>query len=227
MGFLNDFWNKFYSNILSSGRPEMLFDGLLVTLKISFGAIILGIIIGFIIAFMRLSEFKLLKFISGMYISIIRGTPAVTQLLIINATIFATARNSGIWVGIVAMGVNSGAYVAEIIRAGILSVDKGQMEAGRSLGFTKWQTMFYIIIPQAIKNILPAFANEFIVLIKETAIVGYVAVADLTKVGQQIMSKTISTIPLFVTAFMYFIVISTLTVFLGKLEKRLRKSEVK
>jgi len=223
----SDFISSLYDNLIYAGRMRMLLRGLLMTLQISAGAVVLGVTVGLVIAFFKMSGVKLLKLIADAYIDVIRGTPAVTQLLIINFTIFASVRGAGLWVGIVAMGINSGAYVAEIIRAGVLSIDVGQTEAGRSLGFSRFDTMRYIVMPQAIKNILPALCNEFIVLIKETAIVGYIAVEDLTKMGQIIVSRTLSTIPLFATAILYFIIIKILTYFFRILEKRLRASDAR
>ena len=210
---------------LSVGRAEMLMRGMWVTIQISLGAIIVGLIIGTIIVTCKLSKFRLLRAIAFVYLGVIRGTPSVTQLLIVNATIFAGVRGAGVWVAIVALGINSGAYVAEIIRAGILSIDKGQREAGLSLGFTNIQTMRYIIMPQAIKNIIPTFCNEFIVLIKETAIVGFIAVADINRVAQQIMSRTFEIMPLFVAAAMYLALISILTALLGIFERKLRAAD--
>ena len=223
----SDFVSSLYDNLIYAGRMRMLLRGLLMTLQISAGAVVLGVTVGLVIAFFKMSGVKFLKLIADAYIDVIRGTPAVTQLLIINFTIFASVRGAGLWVGIVAMGINSGAYVAEIIRAGVLSIDVGQTEAGRSLGFSRFDTMRYIVMPQAIKNILPALCNEFIVLIKETAIVGYIAVEDLTKMGQIIVSRTLSTIPLFATAILYFIIIKILTYFFRILEKRLRASDAR
>ena len=198
-----------------------------MTIELSIGAVTLGIIIGLVVAFMSMSKVRVLNAIAKIYVDIIRGTPAVTQLLIINFVVFASYRNVGLLVGIVALGINSGAYVSEIIRAGILSIDHGQTEAGRSLGLTSRQTMIHIVIPQAIKNIMPALANEFIVLIKETAIIGYIGVEDLTKVGQVVISRTMSVVPLFATAIIYFLLIKILTIFLRKLEKKLRASDNK
>ena len=210
---------------LGGGRARDLLDGMWITIQISLGAMALGIVIGSIIAAFKLSRFKLLRAVAFIYLGVIRGTPAVTQLLIVSATIFATARGAPLRIGIVALGINSGAYVAEIIRAGIMSIDKGQTEAGLSLGMSRWKTMFYIVLPQAIKNILPTFVNEFIVLIKETAIVGFVAIRDVTRVANLIMSRTMEPTPLFVSAAMYLIVISILTMLLGLLEKRLRRAD--
>lgn len=204
--------------------PQFL-DGLLVTLQISLGAVIIGLVLGSIICYFKMSKHKILRFIAFVYLGVIRGTPAVTQILLINAVIFAGFRGNRVWIGIVALGINSGAYVAEIIRAGILSIDKGQTEAGASLGFTKLQTMRYIVMPQAVKNILPTYINEFIVMIKETAIVGFVAIQDLTRVAMQIQTRTFDIMPLFVSAAMYLALLSLLTFCLTLFEKRLRVSD--
>lgn len=210
---------------LAHGRWRLMLDGMLVTIQISLGAVLLGLFIGSIIAYLKFSKYKPLRAIAFIYLGIIRGTPSVTQLLIISATLFAGFRGNRIWIGIVGLGINSGAYVAEIIRAGVLSIDKGQQEAGLSIGFTKVQTMRYIIMPQAIKNIIPTFVNEFIVLIKETAIVGFVAASDLTRVATQIMTRTFEFTPLLISAVMYLVLISILTFLLGVFEKKLRASD--
>jgi len=210
---------------VSYGRGMQLLGGMWATIQISAGAIFLGLILGSIIVTFKLSKYKLLRAVAFLYLGAIRGTPAVTQLLIVSGVIFAGFRGNRIWIGIVALGINSGAYVAEIIRAGIMSIDKGQTEAGLSLGLTKVQTMRYVVLPQAVKNILPTFVNEFIILIKETAIVGFAAVADLTRVAQQIVARTADLTPLYVAAFMYIALISTLTFLLGLLEKKLRASD--
>ncbi|MCL1787799.1 MAG: amino acid ABC transporter permease [Defluviitaleaceae bacterium] len=225
LGFLQGTLWESLERTLSAGRGRMLLDGMLVTIQISLGAVFIGLIIGSIIAYLKLSSFKPFRAIAFIYLGIIRGTPSVTQILIISATLFAGFRGNRIWIGIVALGINSGAYVAEIIRAGIMSIDKGQGEAGLSIGFTKAQTMRYIIMPQAVKNIIPTFVNEFIVLIKETAIVGFVAVSDTTRVAQQIMSRTFEFTPLFVSGVMYLVLISVLTLLLSIFEKRLRASD--
>jgi len=212
---------------LGGGRWEALLGGLWVTIQLSLGAVILGIIIGSVIAAFRMSNWKILRGIASVYLAIIRGTPAVTQILIVNATIFGALRGVGLWVGIVGLGINSGAYVAEIIRAGILSVDKGQTEAGLSLGFSRARTMMFIVMPQAVKNILPTLVNEFIVLIKETAIVGFIGVGDLTRVASQIMSRTFNPTVLFISAGMYLVLIGIVTALLGVLERRLRSSDTR
>ena len=175
----------FQAAFINGDRWKLYLQGLGVTLQIAFFAAILGMIIGTVLAFMKLSVRRngkktILAVIANIYIDIIRGTPSVLQLMIMWFIIFSSAKN-GVLVAILSFGVNSGAYVAEIVRAGILAVDKGQMEAGRSLGLSKSQTMISVIIPQAVKNVLPPIGNEFIVLLKETAIVGYVSLTDLTR----------------------------------------------
>ena len=221
------FAESFVKNFIVEDRYMLIVRGLGTTSLISLMAILLGCIIGFIMAFFRLSKIKLLNWIAGIYIDVIRGTPTVVQLLIIYYVIFAPFKNMPkVVIAAISFGINSGAYVAEIVRGGILSVDRGQMEAGRSLGLTSAQTMRLIIIPQAIKNILPALGNEFIVLIKETAIAGYIALQDLTKASDIIRSITWSSMPLFATAIIYFILVKLLSKGLQVFEKRLRKSEM-
>ncbi|MCF0120568.1 MAG: amino acid ABC transporter permease, partial [Oscillospiraceae bacterium] len=163
--------------------------------------------------------------LARVYLTIIRGTPVVVQLLIIYYVVFASS-NNGVLVAAFAFAINSGAYVAEIIRSGIMSIDAGQFEAGRSLGFNYIQTMWYIIIPQAIKNVLPALVNEFITLLKETSVSGYVAVQELTKGGDIIRGVTyVSFMPLIAVAIIYLVIVMLFTWLLGKLERRLRASE--
>ena len=221
------FAESFVKNFIVEDRYMLIVRGLGTTILISLMAILLGCIIGFIMAFFRLSKIKLLNWIAGIYIDVIRGTPTVVQLLIIYYVIFAPFKNMPkVVIAAISFGINSGAYVAEIVRGGILSVDRGQMEAGRSLGLTSARTMRLIIIPQAIKNILPALGNEFIVLIKETAIAGYIALQDLTKASDIIRSITWSSMPLFATAIIYFILVKLLSKGLQVFEKRLRKSEM-
>ena len=199
-------------------------------MEVAFFAAIIGIIIGTVLAFMKLSVKRngkpsFLARIANAYIDIIRGTPSVLQLLIMWFIILSFCRNK-ILVACLSFGINSGAYVAEIVRAGILAVDKGQTEAGRSLGLSQFQTMRYIVIPQAFKNVLPPLGNEFIVLLKETAILGYVALDDLTRVANQITSRTYEAfMPLIGAALIYFVIIKILTILLNKMERRLRKSD--
>ncbi len=226
-----DFINKCKFVFVDTNGYIRLLNGLWVTLYISFLAVILGVILGFIVAFMRLSKDRrgkntVASVIAGIYIDIIRGTPAVVQLLIMYMVIFQS--KLGTVAAVVTFGINSGAYVSEIIRAGITAVDKGQMEGGRSLGFSYFETMKYIIIPQAIKNILPALGNEFITLIKETAIVGYVAIADLTKASDFIISRTYETfLPLLAIAIIYYLIVKILTKCLAIFERRLRRSDIR
>ena len=220
----------FDAAFISGDRWKLYLQGLGVTLQIAAFAAILGMIIGTILAFMKLSVRRngkktILAVIANIYIDVIRGTPSVLQLMIMWFIIFYSAKNR-VAVAVLSFGINSGAYVAEIVRAGILAVDKGQMEAGRSLGLSRTQTMISIIIPQAVKNVLPPIGNEFIVLLKETAIVGYVSLTDLTRVANQIASRTYEPfMPLIGAAVIYFVVIKILTILLERFESRLRKSD--
>ena len=209
-------------------RYMLLVDGIGVTIKVSLLAVAIGIAIGLIIALCNLSKSKFLNFIGKIYTDVIRGTPSVTQLMIIYFVVFSTVNWEKWIIASIAFGINSGAYVSEIIRAGILSIDKGQTEAGRSLGLNGAQTMINIVIPQAVKNIFPALCNEFIVLIKETAIVGYVGLVDIQKAGDFIKSSTFEAfMPLIATAIIYFVLIKVLTLALARVEVALRKSEVR
>ena len=216
-------WDSIYLNLIESDRYMIILNGLLVTLEITFFAVIIGTVLGVIAALMKISSNKLLSGISSVYITVMRGTPLVTQLLIIYFVIFGSVNIDKTLVAVIAFGLNSGAYVAEIIRAGIQAVDKGQMEAGRSLGLSKNQTMTHIILPQAVKNILPAYVNEFVVLIKETAIVGYIAVEDLTKAGDIIRSRTFDAfVPLITVALIYLVMTMLLTKLFQYVERRMK-----
>ena len=221
---------KFVLAFVVGDRWKLYFKGLGVTLEIALFAAILGMVIGTVVALMRLSQKRngkktIWARIAGIYVDVIRGTPSVLQLLIMWFIVMKNSQN-GVLVASLSFGINSGAYVSEIVRAGILAVDKGQTEAGRSLGLSKAQTMIYIVIPQAIKNVLPPIGNEFIVLLKETAIVGYVSLTDLTRAANQITSRTYEAfMPLIGAAVIYFTVIKILTILLDKLERRLRKSD--
>ena len=220
-----DFQNDFYQCFIQDDRYKMLLSGIGVTVKVSLVAVFLGMIIGFLIALCNLSNNKILNVIGKVYTDVIRGTPSVTQLMIIYFIVFATINWSKWIICAIAFGINSGGYIAEIIRAGILSVDHGQTEAGRSLGLSGAQTMQYIIVPQAVTNIFPAMCNEFITLIKETAIVGYVGLVDIQKAGDFIKSATYKPLfPLLGTAVIYFVIIKILTILFGKLEENMRKS---
>lgn len=228
MNWFNDFADTFYKCFIKDDRYMFLVDGIGVTIKVSLLAVAIGIIIGLVIALCNLSKNKLLNVIGKVYTDIIRGTPSVTQLMIIYFVVFATVNWEKWIIASIAFGINSGAYVSEIIRAGIQSIDKGQTEAGRSLGLNAAQTMGYIVIPQAVKNIFPALCNEFIVLIKETAIVGYVGLVDIQKAGDFIKSATFEAfMPLIATAIIYFVLIKILTLALGRVEAALRKSETR
>ena len=231
LNFAEDFKIKFINNFITENRWQYLTKGLLVTLQITFFAVIIGILLGFVIAIIRTTHDKtgrmrFLNVLSNIYITVIRGTPVVIQLLIIYYVVFASVNVDKVFIAIVAFGLNSSAYVAEIVRSGIMSVDAGQMEAGRSLGFTYGQTMWHIVLPQAFKNILPALGNEFIVLLKETSVAGYIAISDLTKGGEYIRSRTYDAfMPLIAVALIYLGLVMLLTHFVNKLERRLRKSD--
>lgn len=219
-----------YLNLIKDDRWTYLIDGLVVTLQITILAVILGVIIGFLIAVIRSTyekthKLRVLNVLAQIYLTVIRGTPMVIQLLIMYYIVFVTAK-SKLMVAALAFGINSGAYVAEIIRGGILSIDNGQFEAGRSLGFNYIQTMIYIILPQVFKNVLPALANEFIVLLKETSVCGYIALQDLTKGADIIRSQTYSAyVPLLSAAAIYLVMVMIFTQLVKLLERRLRSSE--
>lgn len=221
----------FYTNFIEGGRWRYLADGLLVTLEVSFFAVLLGLFFGFLVAVIRATHDKngslgFLNALCKIYLTVIRGTPVVVQLLIIYFVIFGSVDVSKVVVAVVAFGINSGAYVAEIIRGGIMSIDKGQFEAGRSLGLSYMQTMIYIVLPQAFKNVLPALGNEFVVLLKETSVAGYIALQDLTKAGDIIRSQTYTAfLPLLAVAAIYLCIVSLFSALLGRLEKRLKRSE--
>jgi len=229
---MSAWWNHvtetFVRCFITDDRYKLLLSGIGVTIKVSLLAALLGVIIGFLIALCSLSKKKPLNLIGKVYTDIIRGTPSVTQLMIIYFVIFATVHWPKWVIAAIAFGINSGAYVSEIIRAGIMSIDRGQTEAGRSLGLNAKQTMMKIVVPQAVKNIFPALCNEFITLIKETAIVGYVGLVDIQKAGDFIKSNTYEAfMPLIGTAIIYFVLIKILTIALAKYEEHLRKSEIR
>lgn len=232
----------FTLNFIDAGRWKWIIEGLGNTIIITFFALLIGLAIGVVIAAVRSTydknresmemhkgaSYYLLKFtnsICHIYLTVIRGTPVVVQLLIMYFIVFASSRNS-LLVAIIAFGINSGAYVAEILRGGIMSIDNGQFEAGRSLGFNYTKTMTYIVIPQVFKNVLPALCNEFIVLLKETSVAGYVGIVDLTKAGDLIRGRTFSAfMPLIAVALIYLTMVVILTALVGILERRLRKNE--
>lgn len=221
---------QFVLNFITDDRWMSLLKGLFVTLKITFYAVILGFVLGFSVAIVRnvyenTKKLKILNFICNVYLTVIRGTPVVVQLLIIYFVIFSSIRIDKSIAAILAFGINSGAYQAEIFRSGINSIPKGQMEAGRSLGFSYAQTMVNIIMPQAIKNVLPTLGNEFIVLMKETSVAGYIALEDLTKAGDVIRSRTYSAMmPFLAVALLYLIMVMFFTYLLKLFERRLARS---
>lgn len=222
-----DFKETFYENFIEDNRWQYLLSGLGNTLLITFLSVIIGVILGFLIAVVRSThdrtgKFKVLNFFAKIYLTVIRGTPVVVQLLIIYFVIFASVDIGKIPVAVFAFGLNSAAYVAEIVRSGIMSIDSGQFEAGSSLGLSYSQTMITIILPQAFKNVLPALANEFIVLLKETSVSGYIAINDLTKGGDTIRSQTYEPLlPLFAVAAIYLTIVVFLSHLVTKLERRL------
>ncbi len=240
--WFQSFSDEFVLNFIKDDRWEWLVQGLKNTLIITFFATIIGIVIGVVIATVRstydtnyqtLSKkkglgFYLLSFFNAVckiYLTVIRGTPIVVQLLIMYFIILVSFNNETT-IAVIAFGVNSGAYVAEIFRSGIMSIDKGQFEAGRSLGFNYLQTMIYIIVPQMFKVVLPTLCNEFIVLLKETSIAGYVGIVDLTKAGDLIRGRTFSAfMPLIAVALIYLVIVMLFTWLVGKLERRLRNSD--
>ena len=206
-------------------------DGLIVTLQITLCAVIVGIVLGFLVGMVRAThdrtgKMKILNAICQIYLTVIRGTPVVVQLMLIYYGIFASATVNKVAVAVMAFGINSGAYVAEIFRSGIMSIDNGQFEAGRSLGFNYRQTMIYIIMPQAFKNVLPALGNEFISLLKETSVSGYIALQDLTKGGDIIRSRTYDAfMPLIAVALIYLVMVLIFSKLVSLLERRLRNSD--
>ncbi len=240
--FIKDFKTDFDLNFVQKDRWKLMLTGLENTLLITLCAGLIGVAIGVVVAAIRSSYdkneeslklkggfgFVILKIVNAVckvYLTVIRGTPVVVQLLITYFIIFKSASN-GIPVAIFAFGINSGAYVAEIFRGGIMSIDQGQFEAGRSIGFNYLQTMRYIIIPQMFKSVLPTLLNEFIALLKETSVAGYVAITDLTKAGNSISGITYSYyMPLLAVALIYLVIVMLLTKLVSIIERRLRKNE--
>lgn len=240
--WLDNFVESFRLNFLEGDRWKWIVQGLGMTLVITFFAVLIGIAIGVVIAVVRSTYDKnkevmrkrgglgyfllaVCNFLCNVYLTVIRGTPVVVQLLIMYFIIFASSTNSTM-VAILSFGINSGAYVAEIFRSGIMSIDKGQFEAGRSLGLNYIQTMVYIITPQMFKVVLPTLCNEFIALLKETSVAGYVGIADLTKAGDLIRGRTFSAfMPLIAVALIYLAIVMLFTGLVRVLERRLRKSE--
>lgn len=240
--WFQNLWEQIDLVFIQKDRYQQMLTGLKNTLLITAGALLVGVLIGILVAAVRASYDKnkenlkrrggpaylLLAFFNAIckiYLTVIRGTPVVVQLMISYFLIFVSVKD-GVPVGIFAFGINSGAYVAEIFRGGIMSVDNGQFEAGRSLGFNYIQTMRYIVVPQMFKAVLPTLCNEFIALLKETSVAGYVGVMDLTKAGNAIAGRTYSYfLPLMTVALVYLVIVMILTWLVGKLERRLRKSD--
>ena len=223
--------SSFISNFIDDNRWRYITDGLKITLLVTVFAVLIGVVLGFLIAIVRTThdktgKLKILNAICKVYLTVIRGTPVVVQLMIIYFIIFGSVDISKVVVAIVAFGINSGAYVAEIFRSGIMSIDNGQFEAGRSLGFNYAQTMMYIVMPQAFKNVLPTLCNEFISLLKETSVSGYIALQDLTKGGDIIRSRTYDAfMPLIAVALIYLAMVMIFTKLVSLLERRLRHSD--
>lgn len=229
---------QLYQTFVYQNRWKFFADGLKVTFIITIGALILGVIFGVIIAVIRTSHdsivnkkppviLRIANAVCKLYLTVIRGTPMMVQLLIMGFVIMVPKTDAGMTLcGILTLGINSGAYVAEIVRSGLMSINIGQTEAGRSLGLNYMQTMWYIVIPQAIKNILPALGNEMITLLKDTSLVSVIALRDVTKQTQNIVSKTyLAFVPYISLAVIYLVIVIILTKLLGILERRLRKSD--
>ncbi|MBR1585225.1 MAG: amino acid ABC transporter permease [Clostridia bacterium] len=245
LNFWQTIYKEIYTNVIRDNRWLSYLRGLGITLEVSFFAIVVGVALGTLLAILRLPQVRDmsgrgkslgkragiaavhgLSKLAGGYINLMRGTPLLLQVLIINFGIFGSIRIDKVIIGVIACGLNSAAYVAEIVRGGIMSVEKGQTEAGRSLGFSGFHTMIYIVLPQAAKSALPAMCNEFISLIKETSVLSYIALTELTKAGDYIRSRTFSAFtPYIVSGLLYLIVTLTLTALIGKLERRLRNSD--
>ena len=225
-----DFVSKFTLNFIKEDRWKFILRGLSVTIEITIFALIIGIVIGLLVALVKTTyentgKLKIANAITNVYLTIIRGTPVVVQLLIVYFVVFSTIRVDKVVAAVLTFGINSGAYQAEIFRAGIQSIPRGQFEAGRSLGFSYRQTMTTIIMPQAIKNILPALLNEFINLFKETAVVGYISVVDITMNSKSLQAVYYSVKPILFTGLVYYISVKLFS-FIGKrLEMRLKEND--
>lgn len=242
MSWWNDFVDKFILDFVEKERWRYIVNGLSITLQVTFFALLIGLVIGTLIAVVRTSHdqigkknlhgvggflLRVINVICELYLTVIRGTPSTVQLLLMYFVFMASSTNK-VLVACIAFGINSGAYIAEIMRSGIMSIDKGQMEAGRSLGLNYTQTMIRIIMPQAIKNILPTLVNEMITLLKETSICGYIGLNDLTRAGDIIRGATFDALlPLMAVAFIYLAIVMLFTRLMGLLERRLRASDIR
>ncbi len=230
MSFFETIKDGFYRTFIKEDRYEMLLEGLGNTLKVALFATLMGVLIGAIVAIIKVThkqtgKFKILNFLFEIYTTVIRGTPVVVQLLIFYNIIFANS-DQAVFVGTLTFGINSGAYVSEIIRAGIMAVDVGQTEAGRSLGLSQPTTMATIVLPQALKNVLPAIGNEFISILKETSVIGFLGVMDLTRFAEKVITRTADVFfPYISIALIYLAMVMILNYLVKKLEKRLAKSD--
>ena len=234
--FGQEVFYKFYQAFLLKDRWLQYIDGVGTTLLVTAIALALGVVLGSVVAMVRVTHDQqrpghknpVLGFFNAVcevYATIIRGTPMMVQLLIMSLVIFASSRNYTM-IGILALGINSGAYVSEIVRSGLMSVDPGQMEAGRSLGMNYFTTMRFIVIPQAIKNILPALGNEFITLLKDTSLITVIGGKEMTYAAKAVIAKTYQGLfPLFGIALMYLLLVMLFSKLLGVLERRLRQSD--
>jgi His/Glu/Gln/Arg/opine family amino acid ABC transporter permease subunit len=229
-GVIDWLTHQFTITFITDNRYKLFVTGIKNTLIIVLGAVIIGIALGAVVAIVRVyharsGKMKIANGLCGAYLAIFRGTPIVVQLLIMYYIIFAFIQD-GIVISIIAFGVNSGAYVAEIVRAGIMAVDPGQAEAGRSLGLSEAKTMWLVVLPQAIKNILPALGNEVVTLLKETSVAGYATIKDLTRAGENIRILTLEPyFSLIFVALIYFVMVWVVTQLLKILERRLAKSD--
>ena len=229
---MSNIGSEIYDALIAKDRYQYIVSGLGVTLLITVFAVLIGVVLGTLVSLVKVAhsenpkKFRVLNAVGTIYLTVIRGTPVVVQLMIMYYIILGLTNVDKIITAILAFGINSGAYVAEVIRSGILSVDRGQMEAGRSLGLSHRTTMVKIVFPQALKNVLPAIGNEFISLLKETSVAGYIGIADLTKGGDIIRSQTFQPYtPLLTTAAVYLVSVIGLSSLLSKLERRLRRSD--
>lgn len=230
--WLQDLQADFIKDFIEKNRfKTYILRGLRNTLTITLLALVIGVLLGFLIAIIRSTyvktgKLKILNVVCAIYVTVLRGVPVVVQLLIFYFIIFAKNDPGIVMTSVICFGLNSSAYVSEIVRSGIMSIDNGQFEAGRSLGFNYVQTMWYIVLPQAMKNVLPALGNDFIALLKETSIAGYIGVTDLTKGADIIRSQTFDALlPLFVIAAIYLVLVMVLTKLVGIMERRLRNSD--
>lgn len=228
--WLSGFGQEFYRNFIFEDRYRWLLSGLWNTLQMTLFAGLIGILIGLVLSLIRVlykagAKIGILNAFANVYITVIRGTPVIIQILIINFVIFASVNVSKLLVASLAFGINSGAYVAEIFRAGINSVDAGQAEAARSLGLAYGQSMRLVVLPQAVKNVLPALFNEFITLLKETSVAGYIAFTDLARAGNNIRALTYSAMPLLIVALIYLAIVMLMTFLLRRIERRLASSD--